>query len=174
MREIAIYNSCKKGRIVMTYHNGCVNTVVPYDLIHNKSNASKTSRTEGKRYSNGYNIKGILVDFNCIPEDYFLVFQSRDTKNNLLYTKAHKVSDIAIHGGLQAEGNVLINPRIKGELLDVHILPGFVAHLITGLTFTKNQTSSTLGIKEGEKDYRNVTQTLSHLIRKFSGIWKNK
>jgi len=173
MREIIIYNSCKKGRIVMVYDNGCVNTVVPYDLIQNKNNSSKTPKKEGKRYSNGYNIQATLVGFYSIPQDYILVFHSRDTKNNELFKKAHRVNDISIHTGLNAEGNVLINPRFNGEFLDVNVLPEFVAHLITGLTFTKNQTSTTLGIKEGDQNFRGAFQTLKELIAKFSEYWED-
>jgi uncharacterized protein YuzE len=174
MREIPIYNSAKKGRIVMVYDNGCVNTVVPYNLISNKNNASKTAKKAGKRYSNGFNSETNLVVFQSIPEDYFLVFQSKDVNTNALYTKAHRVTDIAIHTGLNAEGNVLINPRLNGTILEVNILPAFVAHLITGLTFTKNQTSSTLGIKEGDQDYRGSIQTMNVLIAKYSNYWKLK
>lgn len=171
MIEIPIYNNCKKGRIVMVYHNGCVNTVIPYDLFYNKNNASKTAKKEGKRYSNGYNVSGIIKEFCCIPEDYFLVFYSKDTKNDVEYTKIHKISDISAHVGLQAEGNVLINSRFNGELVDIKILPNFIGHLITGLTFTKNQTSTTLGVKNNDKDYRSAFQTLKVLIEKYSNYW---
>lgn len=171
MIEIPIYNSCKKGRIVMVYHNGRVNTVIPYDLFYNKNNASKTAKKEGKRYSNGYNVSGIIKEFCCIPEDYFLVFYSKDSKNDVEYTKIHKVSDISAHVGLQAEGNVLINERFNGELVDIKILPNFIGHLITGLTFTKNQTSTTLGVKNNDKDYRSAFQTLKVLIEKYSNFW---
>ena len=171
MIEIPIYNNCKKGRIVIVYHNGCVNTVVPYDLFYNKNNASKTSKKEGKRYSNGYNVNGIIKECCCLPEDYFIVFHSKDIKNNIDYTKIHKVSDISAHVGLQAEGNVLINPRFDGELSEVKILPNFIAHLITGLTFSKNQTSTTLGVKNKDKDYRSAFQTLKVLIEKYSIFW---
>lgn len=171
MIEIPIYNNCKKGRIVMVYHNGCVNTVIPYDLFYNKNNASKTAKKEGKRYSNGYNVSGIIKEFCCIPEDYFLVFYSKDTKNDVEYTKIHKISDISAHVGLQAEGNVLINSRFNGELVDIKILPNFIGHLITGLTFTKNQTSTTLGVKNNDKDYRSAFQTLKVLIEKYSNFW---
>lgn len=171
MIEIPIYNSCKKGRIVMVYHNGRVNTVIPYDLFYNKNNASKTAKKEGKRYSNGYNISGIIKEFCCIPEDYFLVFYSKDSKNDVEYTKIHKVSDISAHVGLQAEGNVLINERFNGELVDIKILPSFIGHLITGLTFTKNQTYTTLGVKNNDKDYRSAFQTLKVLIEKYSNFW---
>jgi len=174
MREIPIYNRCKKGRIVMVYHNGCVNTVVPYNLIHNKNNASKTAKKEGKKYSNGYNVGGILVELYSIPEDYLLVFQSRDIKSGFVYKKVHKVSDISIHTGLNAEGNVLINPRFNGEFLDVNVLPEFVTHLIPSLILTKNQTSSTLGIKEGDQNYRGAIQTIKELIEKYSKYWKLK
>ena len=102
-------------------------------LLQNKNNSSKTPKKEGKRYSNGYNIQATLVGFYSIPQDYILVFHSRDTKNNELFKKAHRVNDISIHTGLNAEGNVLINPRFNGEFLDVNVLPEFVAHLITGL-----------------------------------------
>lgn len=171
MIEIPIYNNCKKGRIVMVYHNGRVNTVIPYDLFYNKNNASKTAKKEGKRYSNGYNVSGIIKEFCCIPEDYFLVFHSKDSKNDVEYTKIHKVSDISAHVGLQAEGNFLINERFNGELLDIKILPNFIGHLITGLTFTKNQTSTTLGVKNNDKDYRSAFQTLKVLIEKYSNFW---
>jgi len=157
----------------MVYDNGCVNTVVPYDLIQNKNNSSKTPKKEGKRYSNGYNIQATLVGFYSIPQDYILVFHSRDTKNNELFKKAHRVNDISIHTGLNAEGNVLINPRFNGEFLDVNVLPEFVAHLITGLTFTKNQTSTTLGIKEGDQNFRGAFQTLKELIAKYSEYWED-
>jgi hypothetical protein len=172
MREIPIYNSSKKGRIVMVYDTGCVNTVIPYDLLYNKNNASKTAKKEGKRYSNGFNAGAHLVNFYGIPEDYFLVFQSKDLKTNSLYTKAHRVSDISTHTGLNAEGNVLINNRLNGSFLEANILPDFVAHLITGLTFNKNQTSSTLGIKEGDQNYRGAIQTTKELIAKYSNHWK--
>jgi hypothetical protein len=172
MREIPIYNSSKKGRIAMVYDTGCVNTVVPYDLIYNKNNASKTAKKEGKRYSNGFNTASKLIEFQSIPEDYFLVFQSKDLNTNSMYIKAHRVNDISTHTGLNAEGNVLINPRLNGSFLAVNILPEFVAHLITGLTFTKNQTSSTLGIKEGDQDYRGAIQTMKELIAKYSKHWK--
>lgn len=172
MKEIPIYNSSKKGRIVMVYDTGCVNTVIPYDLIYNKNNASKTAKKEGKRYSNGFNIGAKLIEFQSVPEDYFLIFQSKDSKTNSLYIKAHKVGDISMHTGLNAEGNVLINNRLNGELLEVNILPDFVGHMITGLTFSKNQTSSTLGIKEGDQDYRGAIQTMKELIAKYSNHWK--
>ncbi|MEC5166737.1 hypothetical protein RCH18_002485 [Flavobacterium sp. PL11] len=172
--EIPIFNSCKKGRIVMVYDTGCVNTVIPYDLISNKNNTSKTAKKEGKRYSNGYNSASNLIEFQCVPEEYFLVFQSKDLKTNSSYIKAHRVRDISTHTGLNAEGNVLINSRLDGLFLEVNILPEFIAHLITGLTFTKNQTSSTLGIKEGDQDYRGVVQTMKELIAKYSNHWKKK
>jgi hypothetical protein len=173
MIEIPIYNSCKKGRIVMVYHNGCVNIVIPYDLFNNKNNASRTPKKEGKRYNNGYNVSGIIKEFCCIPEDYFLVFESKDVKNNTEYTKIHKVADISAHVGLQAEGNVLINPRFSGELVDVKILPSFIGHLITGLTFTKNQTSTTIGVKNNDKDFRSAFQTLKILLEKYSNLLNN-
>lgn len=173
MIEIPIYNSCKKGRIVMVYHNGRVNTVVPYDLIYNKNNASKTPKKEGKRYNNGYNMSGIIKEFCCIPEEYFIVFHSKDIKNNIEYTKIHKVSDISAHVGLQAEGNVLINTRFNAELVEVKILPSLIGHLITDLTSTKNQTSTTLGVKNNDKNYRGVFQTLKILIEKYSNLWSN-
>ena len=173
MIEIPIYNSCKKGRIVMVYHNGCVNTVIPYDLFNNKNNASRTPKKEGKRYNNGYNVSGIIKEFCCIPTDYFLVFESKDVKNNTEYTKIHKVADISAHVGLQAEGNVLINPRFSGELVDVKILPSFIGHLITGLTFTKNQTSTTIGVKNNDKDFRSAFQTLKILLEKYSNLLNN-
>lgn len=172
MIEIPIYNNCKKGRIVMAYHNGCVNTVVPYDLFYNKNNASKTPKKEGKRYSNGYNVNGIIKELYCIPEDYYLVFQSKDTTTNTEYTKVHKVADISSHVGLHAEGNVLVNPRYNGELLEVKALPNFIGHLITSLTLTKNQTSTTLGVKNNDKDYRSAFQTLRVLIEKYSNFWE--
>ena len=174
MREIPIFNSGKKGRIVMVYDTGCVNTVIPYDLIYNKNNASKTAKKEGKRYNNGFNTEANLVEFQCVPEDYFLVFQSKDLKTNSSHIKAHRVRDISTHTGLNAEGNVLINSRLDGLLVEVNILPEFIAHLITGLTFSKNQTSSTLGIKEGNQDYRGAIQTMKELIAKYSNHWKKK
>jgi len=173
MIEIPIYNSCKRGRIVMAYHNGCVNTVNPYDLFNNKNNASKTPKKEGKRYSNGYNINGIIKELYCIPEDYYLVFESKDCVTDIHYTKVHKVSDISVHTGLHLEGNVLINPRLNGELISVKPLPNFIGHLITGLTFKENQTSTTLGVKNNDKDYRNVFQTLKALLEKYSKFWNN-
>lgn len=173
MIEIPIYNNCKRGRIVMSYHNGCVNTVVPYDLIYNKNNASKTPKKEGKRYSNGYNVKGIIKELYCLPEDYYLVFESRDTTSDTIYTKVHKISDISAHTGLHLEGNVLINPRYNGKLISVKPLPNFIGHLITGLTFTKNQTSTTLGVKNNDKDYRSAFQTLKTLEEKYNKFWMN-
>lgn len=170
MIEIPIFNNCKKGRIVMSYQNGCVNTVVPYDLINNKNNASKTPKREGKRYSNGYNIKGIIKELYCIPADYYLVFASKDCISDTMYTKVHKVSDISSHTSLHLEGNVLINPRYNGELLSVKPLPNFIGHLITGLTFTKNQTSTTLGVKNNDKDYRSAFQTLKTLEEKYTNF----
>ena len=157
----------------MVYHNGCVNTVIPYDLFNNKNNASKTPKKEGKRYNNGYNVGGIIKEICCIPEDYFLVFQSKDIKNNTEYTKIHKVADISAHAGLQAEGNVLINSRFNGALIDVKILPNFIEHLITGLKFTKSQTSTTLGIKNNDKDFRSSFQTLKILLVKYSNLLNN-
>jgi hypothetical protein len=168
MIELPIYNNCKRGRIIMVYNNGCVNTVVPYDLINNKNNASKTPKKEGKRYSNGYNINAIIKDLYCLPDDYYLVFESKDSVTDTCYTKIHKVTDISAHTGLHLEGNVLINSRFNGELINVKPLPNFIGHLITSLTCTKNQTSTTLGVKNNDKDYRNAFQTLKTLLDKYS------
>jgi|JFJP01.1.fsa_nt_gi Putative DNA-binding domain len=173
MIELPIYNSCKKGRIIMAYHNGCVNTVVPYDLINNKNNASRTPKKEGKRYNNGYNVKGIIKELYCLPGDYYLVFESKDRVSDTLYTKIHKVSDISAHNGLHSEGNVLINPRFNGELMSVKPLPNFIGHLITGLTFKDSQTSSTLGIKSNDKDYKSSFQTLKALLDRYGRFWGN-
>uniref|UniRef100_UPI00404A1D32 AlbA family DNA-binding domain-containing protein n=1 Tax=Flavobacterium sp. TaxID=239 RepID=UPI00404A1D32 len=168
MIEIPIYNNCKKGRILMVYHNGCVNTVVPYDLINNKNNASKTPKKEGKRYSNGYNINAIIKELYCLPEDYYLVFESKDKFTDSIYTKIHKITDISAHTGLHLEGNMLINSRLNGELISVKPLPNFIGHFITSLTFNKNQTSTTLGVKNNDKDYRSAFQALKALLDKYS------
>ena len=171
--EIPIMVSQKKDRMMMVYGNGCVNVVTPYDIIKPKGAKGRKFRIREKIYKNGWNTRAKLIEVFCAKDNDLVVFESIDS-NGTKWVKAHNVSAISVHTSLHLEGNVLVNNRKFGALLQsVSPLPLDCYHLISSLVLKDSQTSGYLGVKATDKNYQNTFKTLNQLIKEYRRYWKN-
>jgi hypothetical protein len=168
--QLPIPTSLKKERLLMIYDNGCVNVVVPFDIINPKGvNDERKLKTIGKRYKNGWNTNATLLKINCSPANHLIVFNSKHNDGSE-YIKIHNVNAISIHTTLYLEGNVIVNPRLDAKLTDTTVLPLEYYHLISGLILKDHQTSNYLGIKTTNKNYQKAIYTLKKVIENIQQL----
>jgi hypothetical protein len=165
--EVAIPASLKKEPLVMAYKNGCVNVVIPYDQINPSGRNGRKLRKKAHRYSNGWNTEAEILSFFCVDKKDLLVFESKDD-NGTEWVKIHNVSAISVHGSLQLEGNVLINPRLNACITSVQPLPIYHYHFVSSLVLKDHQTSGYLGYRRKDKSLDKIYRVLDQLLEKES------
>lgn len=167
--QLPIPVSLKKERLLMIYDNGCVNVVVPFDIINPKGENERKLKTIGKRYKNGWNTNATLLKVNSVPSNYLIAFNSKHSDGSE-YIKIHNVNAISVHTTLYLEGNVIVNPRLEAKLKDTAILPMEYYHLISGLILKDHQTSNYLGVKTTNKNYQKAIYTLKKVIENIQQL----
>ena len=160
--QLPILDSLKKERMLMVYKNGCVNVVIPYDIINPKGINGRKLKMKGKIYKNGWNINSKIVTMFCINHTDMVVFNS-DKSDDTSWIKIHTVTAISVHSSLGLEGNVLINPKLDATLTSTYPLSRDNCHLISGLLLKDSQTSGYLGFKTTERNYQKSIKLLEQL-----------
>lgn len=160
--ELPILDALKKERMLMVYKNGCVNVVIPYDIINPKGINGRKLKTKGKIYKNGWNINSKIVTMFCINHTDMVVFNS-EKSDGTAWIKIHTVTAISVHTSLGLEGNVLINSKLDATLTSVYPLSRDNCHLISGLILKDSQTSGYLGFKTTERNYQKSIKLLEQL-----------
>lgn len=160
--EVAIPNSLKNERLIMSYKNGCVNVVIPYDQIKPKGKNGRKLRNKNHRYSNGWNTASEIVSMFCVDRKDLLVFKSEKV-DGTEWVKIHNVSAISVHGTLHLAGNVLVNPNLEARLTSIDTLPLQHFHFISSLVLKDHQTSGYLGFRRNDKALDKVYRVLDQL-----------
>jgi hypothetical protein len=94
-----------------------------------------------------------------------LVFKSIES-DGTGFVKIHNASSISVHGGLQLEGNVLINPKFQVQIKEVKSLSLQYYHLVSALVLKDHQTSGYIGFKRKDKSLDKVHRVLEQLLTK--------
>lgn len=168
-REIAIPKDVKNGMLVFAYTNGRINIVNTKNLLNRKSKKSRITKNIGKLFKTGWIAEEQLLDVFVAKADDLLYFHAT-TASGHNYVKLHKISDISVHD-INAQGNILINEKIDdAEINQCVRIPLSYYSFISSLVLKSNQTSSSIGFKENDK---NLLKTIK-LAQKLVEIQKNK
>lgn len=161
--HVSIPVRLKKERLIMAYTNGCVNVVIPYDIIQPKGVNGRKLKNKGQKYKNGWNTSSQIMKLFCIESSNLLVFFSKQT-DGTSWVKIHNVKAIGLRESINSAGNVLINPKLEAKIESIH--PISIAHypFISSLILRDNQTSGYLGFKQNDKTYSKVLQVLNKLL----------
>lgn len=149
---------------MMAYENGCINAVIPNDLINPKARKGpRKLRKVGHKYQNGWNRDSTLLSVFSVRKDDLIAIKSVNESGEEYY-KIHNTKAITIHGTPHLAGNMLVNPKFNARPLLVKPLAMHNYPLISSLIHKDYQTSGNLGIKSTEKNYQNTMKSLNKLL----------
>jgi hypothetical protein len=162
--ELPIMTCFKNEPLMMAYENGCVNAVIPNDLINPKPRKGQRKlRKVGHRYQNGWNKKSKLLSlFSVRKKDLVAIKSVNETGEE--YYKIHNAKAITVHGTPHLEGNKLINPKFNARPLWINPLSLSTYPMISSLILKDYQTSGYLGVRSTDKNYQHTIKSLNRLL----------
>lgn len=150
LHEVNITADLKKGRLLQMYDNGCVNVIIPYDLIKPSGKNGRKLRKEGNHYKNGWNTEANLLKVGLIDEFGLIGVESKIANEN--YLKIHNVTDITAKDLPQLKGNVLLNIEpLNARLVNYKILSNEDRFLVSELIVKRHHRSTTAGFKKSNQ-----------------------
>jgi hypothetical protein len=152
LHEVAITEKMKKASLLMVYDNGKINAVVPEQMIYSLGKSGKVFKYPSRRYKNGWNTNARFEKLILANSQDTLLVISFDEKGKTMY-KIHEAGHIGINSLFHCEGNVLVNKRLGGTLLEVFLLEKKDAESLRQFRMKKEQTSSSLGFSGDESIY---------------------
>lgn len=163
VKEFAIEDRMKKELLMMVYANGCINVVIPNDIINPKTNKGRKLKTKGKRYNNGWNTDDTLQELFIASSGDLIAIKSKQ-KDGTEWIKLHKVEDISVHESLHLKGNTVVSPSLDATLLNAYPLAGKYAHLVSSLVLKKYQKTLHLGVKTTDRSNQKTIKLLERLL----------
>ena len=162
--ELPIMTCFKNEPLMMAYENGCVNAVIPNDLINPKPRKGpRKLRKVGHRYQNGWNSDSKLLSVFSVRKDDLVAIRSVNESGEEYY-KIHNTKAISIHGTPHLAGNMLVNPKFNAKPLLVKPLSMNTYPLISSLILKDYQKSGYLGIRSTDKNYQHTIKSLKKLL----------
>ncbi len=162
VKEFAIEDWMKKERLMMVYANGCINVVIPNDIINPKTNKGRKLKTKGKRYNNGWNTNATLQELFIASSGDLIAIKSKQ-KDGTEWIKLHKAEDISVHENLHLKGNTIVNQSLEATLVKAYPLAGKYTHLVSSLVLKKYQTTLHLGVKTTDRSNQKTIKLLEQL-----------
>ena len=105
----------------------------------------------------------LLTMFTAKKDDFFAVESKTD---NHSFLKVHNINAISIHSTLNSQGNIVVNTRLdqSAKIVSVDPIDKKYHPNITPMLHRDNETSSKLGIRTNDVNYKGNIVSLRKVI----------